>query len=153
MLSPQAGHDSCIVDYSADQSQMPAILASGLERALTLDWIGATEETNDASVEDYLEVIDRAVEHCSGRVNMMESDQVVATHDRPGDPCREGPVALPRAHRGRGPCRRTPAPPHGPQILGHSRLAIACDEEYAPGTSIGSAAVGTAERVIRKGIG
>jgi len=115
--------------------------------------VGATEETKNASVEDYLEVIDRAVEHCSGRVNMMESDQVVATHDRPGDPCREGPVALPRAHRGRGPCRRTPAPPHGPQILGHSRLAIACDEEYAPGTSIGSAAVGTAERVIRKGIG
>ncbi len=54
MLPPQAGHDSCIVDYSADQSQMPATLASGLERALTLDWIGATEETKNASVEDYL---------------------------------------------------------------------------------------------------
>ena len=50
---------------------MPTILASGLERALSLDWIGATEETNDASIEDYLEVIHRAVEHCGGRVNLI----------------------------------------------------------------------------------
>lgn len=71
VLPPQAGHDSCIVDYSAEQSQMQAILASGLERALSLDWIGASEETKDASVEDYLEVIHRAVEHCGGRVNMI----------------------------------------------------------------------------------
>ena len=71
VLPPQAGHDSCIVDYSAEQSQMQAILASGLERAFSLDWIGATEETKDASVEDYLDVIDRAVEHCGGRVNLI----------------------------------------------------------------------------------
>ena len=71
VLPPQAGHDSCIVDYSAEQSQMKAILASGLERALSLDWIGATEETKDASIEDYLEVIHRAIEHCGGRVNLI----------------------------------------------------------------------------------
>jgi poly(3-hydroxyalkanoate) synthetase len=71
VLPPQAGHDSCIVDYSAEQSQVGAILASGLERALSLDWIGATQETKDASVEDYLDVIDRAVEHCGGRVNLI----------------------------------------------------------------------------------
>ncbi|MGB0095955.1 MAG: alpha/beta fold hydrolase [Solirubrobacteraceae bacterium] len=71
VLPPQAGHDSCIVDYSAEQSQMQTILASGLERALALDWIGATEETKDASVEDYLEVIQQAVAHCGGRVNLI----------------------------------------------------------------------------------
>ena len=71
VLPPQAGHDSCVVDYSAEQSQMKAILASGLERALSLDWVGATQETKDASVEDYLDVIDRAVEHCGGRVNLI----------------------------------------------------------------------------------
>jgi poly(3-hydroxybutyrate) depolymerase len=71
VLPPQAGHDSCIVDYSADQSQMQAILSSGLERALSLDWIGATDETKNASVEDYLDVIHRAVEHCGGRVNLI----------------------------------------------------------------------------------
>ena len=42
VLPPQAGHDSCIVDYSSEQSQMRTILASGLERAFSLDWVGAT---------------------------------------------------------------------------------------------------------------
>jgi poly(3-hydroxybutyrate) depolymerase len=71
VLPPQAGHDSCIVDYAPDQSQMRAILDAGLERALSLDWIGATPETADASVDGYLEVIDRAVDHCGGRVNLI----------------------------------------------------------------------------------
>jgi poly(3-hydroxyalkanoate) synthetase len=71
VLPPQAGHDSCIVDYSAEQSQMGAILEAGLERALSLDWVGATSTTADASIEDYMEVVDRAVEHCGGRVNLI----------------------------------------------------------------------------------
>ncbi len=71
VLPPQAGHDSCIVDYSAEQSQMGAILDAGLERAFTLDWVGATRETRDASIEDYTDVVDRAVEHCGGRVNLV----------------------------------------------------------------------------------
>ncbi|MBV8999800.1 MAG: alpha/beta hydrolase [Solirubrobacterales bacterium] len=71
VLPPQAGHDSCIVDYSAEQSQMRTIIAAGLERAFSLDWIGATRETKDASVEDYMDVVDRAVEHCGGRVNLI----------------------------------------------------------------------------------
>ena len=49
VLPPQAGHDSCIVDYAPDQSQMRAIVDAGLRRAYTLDWMGATPETADAS--------------------------------------------------------------------------------------------------------
>jgi poly(3-hydroxyalkanoate) synthetase len=71
VLPPQAGHDSCIVDFSAEQSQMRTILAAGLERALSLDWIGATRETADATIEDYLEIVDLAVAHCGGRVNLI----------------------------------------------------------------------------------
>lgn len=71
VLPPQAGHNSCIVDYSAEQSQMRTILGAGLSRALSLDWIGATPETADASIEDYLDVVDRAVEHCGGHVNLI----------------------------------------------------------------------------------
>jgi poly(3-hydroxybutyrate) depolymerase len=71
VLPPQAGHDSCVVDYSPEQSQMRTILASGLEQALALDWIGATRETAEASIDDYLDVVDRAVEHCGGRVNLI----------------------------------------------------------------------------------
>ena len=71
VLPPQAGHDSCIVDFSPSQSQMRTILEAGLPRALTLDWKGATQETADASIEDYIEVIDRAVDHAGGRVNLI----------------------------------------------------------------------------------
>jgi poly(3-hydroxyalkanoate) synthetase len=71
VLPPQAGHDSCIVDYSAEQSQMRTIVSSGLARAFSLDWKGASAETADASIDDYLDFIDRAVEHCGGRVNLV----------------------------------------------------------------------------------
>ncbi len=71
VLPPQAGHDSCIVDYSPEQSQMGTILGAGLERALSLDWVGATRETANATIEDYIDVVDRAVDHCGGRVNLI----------------------------------------------------------------------------------
>src|SRR5205085_2701857 len=71
VLPPQAGHDSCIVDYSAEQSQMRTILEAGLERAFSLDWVGGTRQTKDASIEDYMDVVDRAIEHCGGRVNLV----------------------------------------------------------------------------------
>jgi poly(3-hydroxybutyrate) depolymerase len=71
VLPPQAGHDSCIVDFTPEQSQMRTILAAGLERAYTLDWIGATSSTKNAGIEDYLEVIDRAIEHAGGSVNLI----------------------------------------------------------------------------------
>src|ERR1700716_2772440 len=48
VLPPQAGHSSSIVDYSAEQSQIGTIISSGLERAFSLDWIGATPETANA---------------------------------------------------------------------------------------------------------
>ena len=71
VLPPQAGHDSCIVDYSSAQSQMGAILDAGLHRALTLDWMGATPATANASIEDYLDVVDQAVDYCGGTVNLI----------------------------------------------------------------------------------
>jgi poly(3-hydroxyalkanoate) synthetase len=71
VLPPQAGHDSCIVDYSPKQSQMRTILAAGLERAYTLDWIGATAHTKDATIDDYLDVIERAIDHIGAPVNLI----------------------------------------------------------------------------------
>jgi len=71
VLPPQAGHDSCIVDYSPQQSQMRTILAAGLKRAYALDWIGATATTKDASIADYLDAIERAIDHIGDRVNLI----------------------------------------------------------------------------------
>jgi poly(3-hydroxybutyrate) depolymerase len=66
VLPPQAGHHSCIVDYSRDQSQMATIKAAGLERAYSLEWIGATEETKDTTVEDYVDFIERSIDAIGG---------------------------------------------------------------------------------------
>jgi poly(3-hydroxyalkanoate) synthetase len=71
VLPPQAGHDSCIVDFSSEQSQMRTILETGLTRAFTLDWIGATEATKHATIDDYLTVIDHALDHMGGRANLI----------------------------------------------------------------------------------
>jgi poly(3-hydroxybutyrate) depolymerase len=71
VLPPQAGHDSCIVDYSAEQSQMRAIVDAGLTRAFTLDWVGATPETSHASIDEYLAVVERAIEDIGGPVNLI----------------------------------------------------------------------------------
>ena len=75
VLPPQAGHDSCIVDYAPGQSQMRVILDAGLTRAMSLDWKGATSETKDATIDDYLDVVDRAVEYAGGRVNLIGNCQ------------------------------------------------------------------------------
>jgi poly(3-hydroxybutyrate) depolymerase len=71
VLPPQAGHNSCIVDYSPEQSQIKTIQAAGLTRAYALDWVGATQRTKDASVEDYLDVVARAIAHIGAPVNLI----------------------------------------------------------------------------------
>jgi poly(3-hydroxyalkanoate) synthetase len=71
LLPPQAGHDSCIVDYDPGQSQIRTAQDAGLTRLFSLDWVGATDSTKDASIEDYLAVISDAVASVGGRVNLV----------------------------------------------------------------------------------
>lgn len=62
LLPPQAGHSSCIVDYSPAQSQVGAMLDAGLLRLASLDWIGASPATRDAGIEEYLATVTRAAD-------------------------------------------------------------------------------------------
>ena len=71
VLPPQAGHDSCIVDYSPRQSQIQVIRDAGLTRVWSLDWKGATQDTRDATIHDYLDAIDAAADVVGGRVNLV----------------------------------------------------------------------------------
>jgi pimeloyl-ACP methyl ester carboxylesterase len=71
VLPSQAGHDSCIVDFAAGQSQIETILDACLTRVASLDWIGVTQQTKDASIESYLDVIEQSVERLGGRVNLV----------------------------------------------------------------------------------
>ena len=70
-LPPQAGHDSCIVDFDPQQSQIRTALQAGLTRVAALDWVGATDSTKDATVEDYIAVLAEAVAQLGGRVNLV----------------------------------------------------------------------------------
>jgi pimeloyl-ACP methyl ester carboxylesterase len=71
VLPPQAGHDSCIVDFAPGQSQLLTLREAGLHRLYCLDWAGATEQTADCSIEDYLALLADTVELLGGRVNLV----------------------------------------------------------------------------------
>jgi poly(3-hydroxyalkanoate) synthetase len=71
LLPPQAGHDSCIVDFAPGQSQIQTVRAAGLRRVWSLDWIGATQDTRDAGIEDYIALLDAATDHTGWPVNLI----------------------------------------------------------------------------------
>jgi poly(3-hydroxyalkanoate) synthetase len=71
LLPPQAGHDSCIVDYAPGQSQVQTALDAGFANVFSLDWRAATAATKDTGVEAYLDVIAESVERAGGRVNLV----------------------------------------------------------------------------------
>ena len=71
VLPPQAGHHSCVVDYSGEQSQIQVIRSAGLERVFVLEWLEATQKTKDAGIDDYIAVIDRALERIGEPVNLI----------------------------------------------------------------------------------
>ena len=71
ILPPQAGHDSCIVDYAPGQSQVLTAIEAGCSPVYSMDWLGATKETKDCGIEDYLETIHEAVQHIGGHANIV----------------------------------------------------------------------------------
>ncbi len=71
VLPPQAGHASSIVDYGRDQSQMMTLRDAGLDRLFAIDWVPATAETAEWSIEEYVAVLEEAVELLGGRVNLV----------------------------------------------------------------------------------
>ena len=71
VLPPQAGHASSIVDYGRDQSQMMTLRDAGLDRLFAVDWIPATAQTADWSIEEYVAVLGDIVEWLGGRVNLV----------------------------------------------------------------------------------
>jgi poly(3-hydroxybutyrate) depolymerase len=71
ILPPQAGHHSCIVDYSPVQSQVLTARAAGLTSLYVLEWLGATPETRDTSIGEYIESVREAIARIGGPVNLI----------------------------------------------------------------------------------
>lgn len=57
VLPPQAGHGSSIVDYGRGQSQMMTLRDGGLDHLYAIDWLPATAETADYSIEEFVAVL------------------------------------------------------------------------------------------------
>jgi len=71
ILPPQAGHHSCIVDYSERQSQVGVALAAGLDRLFVIEWLEATRETSRASIVDYVQSVRDAIAQIGGPVHLV----------------------------------------------------------------------------------
>jgi poly(3-hydroxyalkanoate) synthetase len=71
VLPPQAGHHSCVVDYSPEQSQVRTALDAGYGQVHVLEWLGATAETKNASIEDYLDIVGSAIARIGGPVDLV----------------------------------------------------------------------------------
>ncbi|MBM7367967.1 alpha/beta fold hydrolase [Gordonia hydrophobica] len=70
-LPPQGGHASTIVDYSADQSQVRTALDAGIGRVFSIDYLPATAETKDITVDDYVAMLDDVVGQVGGAVHLV----------------------------------------------------------------------------------
>lgn len=71
LLPPQAGHASTIADYNPDQSQVLTARDAGLTNFYVIDWLGATAETSDSTIETYIRIIDESIDHIGGKANLM----------------------------------------------------------------------------------
>ena len=69
-LPPQAGHDSCIVDFDPQQSQVPLALTPDSPTSCHSTG-GSHREHKDATVEDYMAVMVEAIARLGGRVNLV----------------------------------------------------------------------------------
>lgn len=71
VLPPQAGHHSSIVDFADNQSQVMTARAHGCERIFALEWVGATQATKDAGIDDYMAILRETADTCGGSINLV----------------------------------------------------------------------------------
>jgi len=106
------GHASSIVDYGRNESQMMTLRDGGLDRLFAIDWLPATDETADWSIEGCVAVLEEAVQFLGGRVNLVDDCQggwlAVVCAGHPSTHTR-------RAHIARAGRCRTPRRVHGPR--------------------------------------
>ena len=78
-------------DYGRDQSQLMRLRDGGLDRLFAIDWLAATDEAGDWSIEGYVAVLEEAVQFLGGRVNLVGDCQSgrLAVSTRPTPRARE----------------------------------------------------------------
>lgn len=62
IFPPMAGHSSHVIDFEG-QSQVQLVLDHGLTSVFAFEWLSATQETKDVTIEDRMEFISDAVSY------------------------------------------------------------------------------------------
>lgn len=73
VLPPQAGHDSKLADYSAEQSLVRTLQRQGLD-VYVIEWLSATKDDAELGINDYIRFTDLAVD------KMRELNNVTKVH-------------------------------------------------------------------------
>lgn len=71
ILPPQAGHHSCLADYSPSQSLVRVFHSYGYDVYVT-EWLSATPEYRDLGMNDYIRLTDEAVEEIRKRTGVYK---------------------------------------------------------------------------------
>ncbi|MBO8158156.1 alpha/beta fold hydrolase [Thermosyntropha sp.] len=69
ILPPQAGHHSCLADYSPAQSLVRVFHRYGYDVYVT-EWLSATPEYKELGIDDYIRLTDEAVEEIRRRTGI-----------------------------------------------------------------------------------
>lgn len=69
--APHAGHSATIADYSADQSLVQTLKATGLGRIYVTDWKSASDDMKDFTIDTYLEDLNTAIDNLGGKVHLI----------------------------------------------------------------------------------
>ncbi|MGE5416697.1 MAG: alpha/beta fold hydrolase [Acidobacteriota bacterium] len=71
ILPPQAGHHSCLADYSPAQSLVRVFQSYGFDVYVT-EWLSATREYKDLAMADYIRLTDEAVDQIRERTGRFK---------------------------------------------------------------------------------
>lgn len=75
ILPPQAGHHSCLADYSPSQSLVRVFQKYGFDVYVT-EWVSATQEFKDLGMNDIIRLTDEAVEEVRRRTGVYKINLV-----------------------------------------------------------------------------
>lgn len=71
VLPPQAGHHSCLADYSPAQSLVRVFQSYGYDVYVT-EWLSATMKYRDLGIDDYIRLTDEAVDQVRSRTGVFK---------------------------------------------------------------------------------
>jgi poly(3-hydroxybutyrate) depolymerase len=71
IISPQAGHHSCIADFGRGQSLVEAALKAGKKSVYATEWKSATLERKDETIDDFILAMHECIKAINSKVTLI----------------------------------------------------------------------------------